>query len=248
MTTPVFVTRVLKTLKTHSPEILTGLGVAGVVTTAYLTGKAAYKSAEIIHQEESRAGTHSDAKERFKERTKLTWRLYIPAGAAGVATIGAILCSQRIGSRRAAAAATAYAIAERGLAEYQDKVVEQLGKGPEQKVRDKIVQEKVNEKPPTQVLVTGTSTVLCCELFTNRYFRSDMETLKRAEREINQRINSDLYVMLSEFYTLIGLPHTSHSDYVGWNSDREFELRISSVLSENNEPCLAFDYNYVRPL
>lgn len=203
----------------------------------------------MIREEESHGGTHGDAKERFKERTKLVWKLYVPAGTAGVATVGCILGAQRVNARRTAAAATAYALAERGFAEYREHVVEQLGKGPEQKVRDEIAQERINQNPNTsEIMVLGTSHVLCCDMYTGRYFRSDMESLKKAQNVINNRIHLDMYVMLSEFYDLVGIPHTTHSDYVGWDSDKDMELNFYAVVAENGEPCLAFDYNYTKPL
>ena len=246
MTTPIFVRNAIKACRSHSPEILTGFGIVGVISTAYLTGKAAYKSAEVL----SDTDRHVDRKERFKHDIKVVWKLYIPATATGVVTIGCIFGSQRVNVRRAAAAAAAYSVAERGFAEYKERIVEKFGEGPEQKIRDKIVQDRVEKKPvgSNEIVMLQTGHVLCCELFTHRYFRSDMETLKKAENEVNQRIFSDLYVMLSEFYDQIGLPHTSHSDYVGWDSGKPLELRFSTVLSETGEPCLAFDYNYTKPV
>lgn len=75
-----------------------------------------------------------------------------------------------------------------------------------------------------------------------------MESLKKAQNVINDRIHLDMYVMLSEFYDLVGIPHTTHSDYVGWDSDKDMELNFYAVVAENGEPCLAFDYNYTKPL
>ncbi len=75
-----------------------------------------------------------------------------------------------------------------------------------------------------------------------------MEILRKAQNGINAKINSEPYVVLSEFYELIGLPYTSNSGNLGWDSDRQLQLQFSTVLSETNEPCLSFDYNYTKPL
>ena len=242
------VSNVKKTIGTNSPEILTGLGIVGVISTAYLTGRASYKSALVIQKEEEKHGTHSDAKERFKERSALVWKLYVPPAISGVATIGCIFGVSHITSRRAAAAAAAYAVAERSLNEYRDKVEEDLGKTKDQKVRDAVAQDRVENNPPTETFVIDSSHVLCCELYTGRYFTHDVESLKRAAEQINERIQSDLYVMLSEFYDLIGIPNTSQSDYLGWESGKPMELRFSAVATKDNRPCMAFDYSYIRPL
>ncbi len=74
---------VIKALKSNSPEILTALGVSGVVTTSYLVGKASFKAAQ--HLGEGPAGP------TIKEKAKETWKLYIPAGISGVLTVGCII-------------------------------------------------------------------------------------------------------------------------------------------------------------
>lgn len=240
----------LKFVKANSPEILTAFGISGVVTTAYLTGKASHKAALVMHEDGLIAGVPDDPKQRLKEQAKLTWKFYIPAGISGVATIGCILAASRGNAQRTAAAVTAYSLTEKAFGDYREKVVDQLGKNKEQKIRDELVQEKVAQtsKGAREVVIVGAGHVLCCEMYTNRYFRSDVETLKRAQNRINQLASTDCYVMLSEFYDIIGLSHTSQSDYAGWDSLREMELQFSAVIAENEEPCLAFEYNYVKPL
>ncbi len=241
---------VTKTLKSNSPEILTALGVSGLVTTTYLTGKAAFKASSVIDAKESIEGTHSERKERVKARAKLTWKLYIPAGISGAFAIGCIVGASKANGSRTAAAVTAYSLTERAFSEYKEKVVEQIGKGKEQTIRDELAQERVAKKPSgsQEVLVVGTGHVLCCELFTHRYFRSDMEALRKAQNDINSHVVNDVYVTIEEFYDLVGLPNTSNSSNFGWDSDKLMELQFSTVLAEGGEPCLAFDYNYTKPL
>lgn len=231
-----------KQAKANSPEILTALGVTGVITTSYLTAKAAVHVA---------LDEDADPFASNKEKIKRYWKIYMPAGLSGALAIGCIVGGSHASGRRTAAAITAFSVTERAFSDYKEKVVEQIGKNQEQKVRDDIVQDRVKALPPSQqIIFAGNGHVLCCELYTKRYFRSDMETLKKAQNEINQRTYTDLYVMLSEFYDLIGIPHTSHSDYVGWDSEKEMELVFSAVLSDgaDPEPCMGFDYNYVKPL
>lgn len=249
MNIPLLLDKTLKALKSNSPEILTALGVSGVVTTSYLTSKAAFAAAEVIRKHEEIHGTMQDPKERFKDRTKQVWRLYIPASISGAVTIGCIVGASRTNSKRATAAFTAYSVTERAFNEYREKVAEQIGKGKEQKIRDEVAQDEVNKHPLTrEVILAGSGEVLCYELFTGRYLKSDMESLRKAENRINSLINSTRYVTLDEFYDLIGLDHTSVSNVIGWDSDKLLELKFSAVLGRNNEPCIAFDYNYIKPL
>lgn len=240
----------VKTIKQNSPAILTTMGVAGLFSTSYLIARASYEASKIITYNEKVHGTPETPKERLKERTKQVWRLYIPAGVSGTITVACIVGSSRVSASRVSAAATAYSLSDLAFSEYKEKVVEQIGKNKEQAIRDELAQEKVTASPSgqAQLFVVSGGQVLCCELYTRRYFRSDMETLRRIENDINRLINNEPYVTLDEFYDLLGLPHTSHSSEMGWDADKKMELEFTTTLSDANEPCLAFEYNYIKPL
>jgi len=230
-------------VKSNAPEILTGLGIAGVISTAVLSAKGAAKAQAKLSEQAPWMSK--------KERAKLTWQFYIPAGVSGAVTIGCIIGSGRASGKQTAAAVTAYSLTERAFTEYKEKVVEQIGKGKEQRVRDGIAQDRVIAKPPAnEIVIVDSGDVLCCELHTMRYFKSNMENLRQAQNEINFRINNNagVYVYLEEFYDLLDISYTSDSGNMGWDSDRLMELEFSSVLTPENKPCLAFDYNYIKPI
>lgn len=239
----------IKAVKQNSPDILTGVGVAGVLSTIVLTAKGSFDAATIIQVDELSTGTNPDPKERLKERTKAVWRCYVPAAASATVTIGCIIGANRQSSTRTAIAATAYSVTERAFTEYREKVVEEIGEGKEQAIRDQIAQDQRNRDAGLrEVIVTGSGDVLCCERLTGRYFKSDMETLRKAQNDINALIINEIYVTLSEFYDRVGLPETSQANRLGWDSTKLMELEFSTTLNKAGEPCLAFEYNYVKPL
>ena len=227
-------------LKSNSPAILTALGVSGTVTTAYLTGKASYRAARRLSEEPAWLSN--------REKVELVWDLYVPAAVSGAVTIGCIVGATRVSSKRAAAAYSLVTLSEKAFEEYREKVVEKLGERKEQEVRDEIAQSRVNANPPGSAIVVGSGNVLCCELFTMRYFQSDMESLRKAENNINAKLNSHDYATLDDFYYMIGLGFTSDSGSIGWESDRLMSLDFTTTLSPDGKPCLAFGYNYTRPL
>jgi hypothetical protein len=241
---------VTKQVKANSPEILAALGLVGAASTAYFSGRASYAAAKIIEEHEAKKGVGENRKERFKERTKLVWKLYIPAAISGALTVGCSIGSLKASGRRTTAAIAVYSLTEKAFAEYREKVMEEIGKGKEQKITDQLVQDRVTENPAgsREVVILGNGHVLCCELFTGRYFRSDMESMRRAQNDINAKIVNNIYTTLDEFYELLGLSSTSVSGNVGWDSDKLMELKFSTVISDGGEPCLAFDYNYTKPL
>jgi len=238
--------RVEKLLNNNSPAILAGIGIVGTITTAYLTGQASFKAADIIQHREQEDGPSVDPWIRFKTRFQMVWKLYLPAVGSATLTVGAVVLSNRISERRAVAVAAAYSLTEKAFSEYRDKVIEKFGERKEQNVREELAQDRITKNPVSNREVVITSgEVLCYETFTGRYFTSNVETLRKAQNDLNARILHDGHASLSEFYYSLGLPTTSISDNVGWNTDKLLELDISATLSEDTRPCLAV--SYVKP-
>jgi hypothetical protein len=223
----------------NSPLILTAIGVAGTITTGVLAAKGGIKATQYL----SSRAPHTDNIDYIKR----TWKFYIPAAVTGVGTITCIICANRIGTRRAAAMASAYVISQETMTEYRSKVIEKLGARKEQKLHDEIAQDRVNRNPPREDLaIIGDLEVRCMEMYTGRYFSSNMETLKAAQNSVNHQILSgNDSASLSDFYDRVGLNHTGVSDEVGWNLDNMMELTFSTTVDEKDRPVLVFDYKVV---
>lgn len=241
---------VRRNVKQHSPIILSVAAGVGTLVTAYLVGKASFQAADLIRLDEEIEGTHSDPKERLKERTKLVWKLYIPAAVSATTTIVCIIGANRVEVKRTLAAQTAFTVAQRAFDQYREKVIDEIGPGKDQAIRDQIARERLIITPPPsqEVLVTGPGNILCCEMFTKRYFTSDMETLRKAQNDLNHKLLAHDYATFDDFYYMIGLPQTASSGHLGWKSNKMMVLEFSTVLTEDGRPCLAFDYNYFEPL
>lgn len=246
---PQLARRAERIISNNSPVILTGIAVAGSLMTAYLAGKASFKAAELISAEEhGRWGDESTNESGLlttKEKMELVWKLYIPAATTGLITVACIIGANRIENRRAAALAGAFALSEKSLEEYRAKVVEKFGERKERAVRDDVAQDQVRTNPPSrnEVIVVAGGQVLCYEAFTGRYFMSSMEKLLKAQNDINRQILFDGFASLSDLYDYLGLPHTDVSNLMGWNSDQEVQLKITTVISEDDRPCFSFSYS-----
>ena len=240
-----------KTVSDNSPAILTALGVTGALTTAVLTGRASFNASRILAEEDLAArlaGPDGANGLETREQFELVWKLYIPAVASGIVTVTCIIAANRIGTRRAAALATAYAISEKAFDQYKDKVIEKFGEKKEQTVRDEIAQEKIAANPQgDKQVIIASGDVLCYDCYSGRYFTSNMEAIRKAKNDINERVLHDSYCSLSEFYERVGLSKTSVSDEVGWNSTKLMELDISTTLSDDGKPCMTVDFK-VKPV
>jgi len=231
-------------LVTHnSPAILTAAGVAGTITTAYLVGKATFKAAELIRERNEAQDVH-DLWMPAKEKVELVWKLYIPAVTTGLLTVTCIVLANRIEHRRAVALAAAFTISEKALEEYKAKIVEKVGARKEQGYRDEIAQDRVNNDPlkDREVILIGTGEQLCYDLYTGRYFRSDVESIRKAVNDINLQVINDSFASLSDFYDRIGLSATSISNDVGWNLDTVLDVKFTTTLAKDGQPCIAIDF------
>lgn len=235
--------------KEHLPVIMSVAAGVGTIATSILVGKASFQACDAIRAREEHMPPSIHSKERLMERTKLVWKFYIPAAISASSTIAFIVGANRAEFKKTLAAQTAFAVSERVYSEYRDKVIEEYGERKDQAIRDKIVDEHVKKTAPgPDILVAGTGNVLCCELYTGRYFMSDMETLRKSENELNARLLAHDYATFDDFYDMIGLTRTTNSGNLGWRSTKLMKLEFSTSLTEDGRPCLAFEYNYAEPL
>lgn len=249
------ITEILKgfqqTVVKNSPAILTAIGVTGTISTAVLTARATHDALADLQimlwtQDAEHFATLDEVMSiPLKERVRLTWQHYLPPVAVGTVTIACVLGANHISTKRSTALVTAYSLTERAFAEYRDKVVEQIGANKEQKVRDAVAQDRVHADPVSnsQVIITGRGKVLCYESYTARYFECDVETIRKAQNDINEQIINEMYATLNDFNRAIGLPYAGIGEDVGWNTDKMLDIRFSTVMAEDERtPCISIGY------
>ena len=234
----------------NSPAILTALSVGGLVTTAFMGSRASIKAYYIldeeraIREENSSDGYYDPLTKR--EMFDLTWKCYIPTVAIGLATIGCIVGANHISSMRNAALASIYGITEAAFKEYQTKVVETIGATKELKVRDEVSADRLKANPlgTNEVIFTGKGEVMCYDSLSGRYFKSDIEQIRRMVNKLNQELLTDMFLTVNELYDAIGLSNTKLGDEMGWDLDKGLlEINFSAQLADDGEPCLVLNYD-----
>lgn len=234
----------------NSTAILTAVGAAGTVATATLASKASFRAADIL----SKASPEYELTDylTFREKTKLVWRLYVPAIGTGVMTISCIVLANRVGTRRVAALATAYTVSERTLVEFKDKVTEKLGETKAQELRDEFAQDRVTRDAVKQVpvIIESSGKVLCHDAYSGRFWECTVQQIKKAVNEINRQIQQEDSATISDFYDKVGLKHTSISDEFGWNNAEMLELEWSTTETPDERPAMSYDFAsrpFLRP-
>lgn len=240
--------------RNNSTAILTGVGVAGTVSTAILSARASFQAAKKFADLEailalSNLNEHGDPNVEVvrltaKERLSAAWVYYVPPIGVGAVTVTSIILANRVASREAATIMAAYALTEKTFTDYRDKVIEKLGSSKEAEIRDSVVEDHIRRNPVVsrEVIIAGSGDVLCYDVLSGRYFESSKNEIERAENMVNGQIMDHMAASLSEFYDAVGLPPTGMSDTLGFNANRRCRVRFSTQMSTDGRPCLAVDF------
>lgn len=243
------VTKIFKDIRNgiskHSPEILTGIGIAGMITTTILAVKATPKALQLI--DEKKEEEHVDELTAI-ETVKTAWKPYIPAAVTGVVSVGCLIGSNSVNAKRNAALATAYQISSTALSDYKEKLIETVGEKKEKAIRDKIAQDKVDKNPveASNVIITGNGKSLCHDPQFGQYFESTIDDIKRAVTELNYRMidQGEEYVSLNDFYDELGVERIDVGEQLGWNVGRDGKIVVhtSAAIAKNDTPCIVIHY------
>lgn len=248
----------------HSPEILTGLGIAGFVTAIVLAVKATPKAEDLIVQAE-------DEKEDTltpMETVKAAWKPYVPAAISAVGGVVCVIGAAKINHRRNTELATAYAISQAMVKRYQEKTAEIAGEEKAKEIdnavkketaKSPMVKEAVSKLPPSNI--AGVHPFW--DPLSNTAFYASIPMLERAEVALNKRMYNGLeaYVTVDDLYDELNdqgvyppLKHTALSNTHGWTPDNggvEFDMDVDGIPFEQGHwedgtPCYVMSFKRYR--
>lgn len=152
-------------LKKHSPEILVGVGLVGVVASAVLACKASTKLPAVLEDTKDKvefiknAPNNPELKEEYTEEDSkkalaITYtktglelvKMYAPAVTLGAVSIGCIIASHNIKHQRNLALAAAYATVDQGFKDYRNRVIERFGEELDKELKFNIKKQEVEEQ------------------------------------------------------------------------------------------------------
>jgi len=220
----------------HSPTLLFGVGVVGVVGTTVLACRATMKLGEVLdtaqHDLEV-AREIEDANPEHKKDVTIIYvrnvvsigKLYGPAVFLGCASISALTASHNILNKRNMALTAAYAAIDRGFGEYRGRVIEKYGEKQDQEFR--YATEKVgvmNSKGKTvqETRVSPDAASIYARFFDqlcpswNKESEYNLVFLDAQQCYVNNLLEARGHVMLNEVYEGLGIPHSSAGAVVGW--------------------------------
>lgn len=226
----------------HSPEILIGLGVAGLLGTTILAVRETPKVLKLLDKKKEELDVE---KLSVKDTVKTVWKNYIPCAVLAVTSVACIVGASNISARRNAALAAAYAIGNKAFSDYKEEVINLLGEEKEKEIKEKVADRHLKENPVAskEVIITDNNEHLCYDEITGRYFKSSQNKIKEAQNVINDRLRDEMWVSLNDLYYELGLPNVRVGDDLGWNVDDGYlDIILSSRIAEDGTPCLTLDY------
>jgi hypothetical protein len=239
----------------NSPTILTALGVTGLVGTVVLAVRGTLKADQLLGDDAARrqvelatdAEPYPEIQPLSKmEVAKLVWPCYVPTILMGGVTIACIIGANSISLRRNAVLASAYALADKSLKNYQDAVVEQIGKGKEEKVRGTVAQNELDKHPieKSEIILTGKGETLFYEYLTGRYFKSDIELVRRSVNDFNSDLIKEEKKPLNDFLLQLGLEDAGIGESLGWTMTTGLmDVIFSPKMATDGNPCIMLSYS-----
>lgn len=247
-------------LKKHSPEILVAVGVAGTVVSTVMACKATLKVNEVLGEAKEKIETihevvnNPETAEKYTEedskkdlaivyvQTGVKFvKLYGPSVLLGAASIGCIMTSHRILSKRNVALAAAYATVDRGFKEYRGRVIERFGKELDRElkynIKAKEIETIVQNEDGTESAVKETINSADPNLNSDyaRFFDEyctgwtkdpeyNLLFVKHQQNYANDLLKQQGYLFLNDVYKMFGIPATKAGQVVGWIYDPNNEI------------------------
>jgi len=229
----------------HSPALLFGAGVVGVVTTVVLASRATLKIDEVLtSMENDKEIADNLAKENNPEYTEMDHqrdlviiktrgvmkiaRMYAPAVGVGILSIAALTGSHVVLTRRNVALTAAYAALDRGFQDYRKRVVDAYGEDRDRELRygtvSKEIVEETKQGPVTSVVKrhdpSGIS--VYARFFDelnanwNRHTEYNLLFLRCQQNYLNDMLHARGHVFLNEAYDALGMDRSQAGAVVGW--------------------------------
>lgn len=237
--------RQILTVQKHSPALLFGVGVVGVVGAAILASRATLKLYEILDESEAdlekiRGLEHHSYSQQDRNQDqvlvyvrtagKIT-RLYAPAVVVGGLAITALTGSHIILSRRNLAITAAYAALDKGFRQYRRRVVAEFGVDKDRELRydmeDREIIEETKTGPKTKTIKQigpngGSIYARFFDEFSPNWKRQQQYNqffIMAQQNYANDLLKSRGHVFLNEVYDMLGISRSREGAVVGWILD-----------------------------
>ena len=231
-------------LQKYSPEILTTVGIVGVVAAGVMASRATLKLKPILDVKNDRLEIAKSRRdddqpendytvENYNRDVAHTYiktgldiiKLYGPAVSLGIAGIVSIVSAHGILKRRNVALVAAVKAVESSFAEYRKKVAETIGDDAELDIHlnrheEEFMDEETGKVGVRVVEHEGHSPYAKFFDPMSACWQKDanynLMFLKTVQEQFNQQLQCTGHVFLNEVYKALDIPETPEGQAVGW--------------------------------
>lgn len=238
-----------------NPNALTGMGVVLVPVTIGLAINATVKATKDSKPNEKEDGF---------DKARRCWKYYVPVAISGVMCVACIIASNRLSAKERAGLASALAISEEALKQYQDKLAKETGTSVTVEKANVSTIEKWNEdcEPRLQHLPKDEE-LWCRDKVTGNMFKTTKQKIdivngkiaKTREYNDDQKqkaleySESDLEnYTINDMYRDLGVATIEIGDDYFIRVLDNVPLQTGSDLTVNGEFMLTLDYYVTRDI
>lgn len=231
-----------KSIKANSPEILLGLGIAGMVTSMIFAVKATPKALQLIEEETEKKGEELTG----KEIGKTVWKCYIPTVGMTAVSAACLIGGNRIKSKRALALYSAYEISKASFQTYKDDIVDKIGEKRVEKAEAEIAEEKIFAKNDS----LEKKVYKIVDAFTGMEFEATPTQVQKAMNDICFTINRRGFASVNDLYEILNVKPWPLGEDHGWGIRKCIEgsgqlpdITLNPFLDENDNAWLELVYS-----
>lgn len=237
MRLPIGLVRVGQAIVRHSPAILTGLGIIGLVSAGVSAVKNTPKALDILKEAEERVDTETPLKP--VEKVKLCWKQYAFPVIIAVLSIACIIFARRIDSGRTAALLTACKVTEEAADRFDSTTKEVIGDKKYEEIKHKIAEKDIQDSMYCEgnVINTRTGNTLYFEPFSNQYLRASRDFIDKSMNLFNQKLSDYESMSINDYLDCFQLPKLDP------RTTGNLEWQLDMIKKEIGRlPELIFDY------
>ena len=234
----------------HAPEILTFFSGVGLIGTTISAVKSTPKAVLLLEERkrevaEEKGKDPEDVKLGAVEVIKTCGQEYVPTAFWFVFTLACMTGATGIAVSRNVVLAGLYEMYKDRNTKLERAVQEEYGSKGYAQVQKRLVNNEFKENPceVVKILTKENGPYLCYDVLSGRYFKNDIETIRRKANDVNRALRGQMYISLNEWYQELNLPRIDLGDDVGWTVEDPIELSFTTMLTEDNEPCLVVKYD-----
>lgn len=231
---------IFEAVKKHSPEILIGSAIAGFGAAIIFGIKNASKAEKEVEEKREEA-KKNDEEFTKKDEVIILVKNHVPSIILFTVSSIAVVGASVIHNKRNAGLVAMLKVGETAALEYKTIVKEVVGKEKSEEIEKKYNETKSTPDRNGPIIITGDNYWIRDEL-TGVQWQGNIQQIINAANESNEKIYSENYISIQEFYDELGIDSAPINTLIGWNMTIGLVKPKFDAMIENGKPIVILAY------